>query len=114
MKAKIIEATKINNIWTFHDTDKKILQGNFCNGSDVLLDKYVKEANKCWIMFSKDQFPETGKLSMTLIDETPTKVYYSTDIGMKNCPEFRLLYYKRVMKHYFDEIPKKIYYKIFI
>ncbi len=38
MIGQVIKTTKVNGVWTFDDTLLGIYNGEFCNGSDVVLD----------------------------------------------------------------------------
>tara|TARA_R110002153_G_scaffold45847_2_gene129200 strand:- start:4355 stop:4696 length:342 start_codon:yes stop_codon:yes gene_type:complete len=113
MIGQVIKTTKVNGVWTFDDTLLGIYNGEFCNGSDVVLDhscKYVKNKDVCWVLFSQQEIPEIGKLSMKVVEVIGNKVYYETKVD--NNP-MRLLFYKKVLNAYFNDVPDKIYYKIY-
>lgn len=107
--AIVLKTNKINGVWTFVDTARNILEGEFCNGSDVILDRYAID-NSCYILFSDMEIPEQGISKMKTEMEIKNKVYYTTIVDKR---EMIVMYYKKVLRAYFREIPETIYYKIY-
>ena len=112
IKAHTIQTLKKYGVWSFSDKEYGIDNLTFCNGADILLNHYAQDANRAYIMFATEEFPEQDVKELVLVETVGDRYYYN--IKMLEAGEvfvFRLSFNKELLK-YFPEAPEKIYFKI--
>ena len=111
IKAHTIQTLKKYGVWSFSDKEYGIDNLNFCNGADILLNHYAKNANRAYIMFATEEFPEQDVKELVLVETVGDRCYYNIMLEAGEVFVFRLSFNKELLK-YFPEAPEKIYFKI--
>lgn len=112
MKAYIIQAVKKYGVWSFTDKEYGVEDVDFCNGADIILNHYAGEADRVYIMFEQEEFPEKDLKELILSETKGNKHYYNFKIlEAGEIFVFRLSFGESLLK-YFTEAPDQIYFKI--
>lgn len=107
-----IKVIKKDGVWSFKDQARGIYHAEFCNSADIILNHYLNNAERAYIMFSNKEFPENNLRSLSYVETRGNKIDYSTVVKtLGQSIDFQLSLGKPLLQFY-TEAPKKIYYKI--
>tara|TARA_R110002020_G_scaffold29571_13_gene93251 strand:- start:1104 stop:1514 length:411 start_codon:yes stop_codon:yes gene_type:complete len=107
-----IKVIKKHGVWSFTDRERGIHHAEFCNGADIILNYYLDNVKKAYIMFSNKEFPEVKLKKLIYLGTRGAKLDYETIVrtGKMNI-DFQISLGKPLLQYY-PEAPEKIYYKI--